>query len=791
VISQGHGVEAVTVEKVFDNENGRTVLYVSGAIGQRSFKGIMIEPTKTIEGDGTTLEQLLSWHLLNTEPPGWEINPPRKQIVVANVSKRAARRATSSPAPSPANSTKPRSELYEKVLAAMNGAPPIVSPLGEPSTNGGTIVVSSGNATSAAPETGTLATRSRPKVLVLGAGLAGLSSAINLASFNFDVTILEARDRPGGRCWAQSVGENDAMVDLGAGWIHGVRGNPLAKTCTDYGLEMSFTGTGQVIPMYDVKSGKLTPAETDTRVEKVFNQALTAASSVGEVDIIADQMVTRYAPWVKNCKQKKRRFPGPGVFLPFTQRYLSDLARWNKVVPEVMQEIAVVMESMLFATECIAEEKAPEQTPLGDYIGVHFDQCMPEASDLERRLFSWHRSNLEYANATDLGSLSAAYWNFDDEHSFPGAHALIKQGYGTLTYHMAHDAQQRGVTIRYDTEVKSIDSVQGIVAGHYGPEQTPFQEQADYIIATFSLGVLKANAVQFSPALPPQKLLAIDKMGFGNLNKVALAFDDCFWDAHFPVLGHVAEVPGEFFLVVNMKPVAQKNVLLLLASGDFGNKLEDMSDQEAVERACKSLQGMFPRVRVPAPKDFKVTRWRKDRFARGSYSYMKAGAYPDLIEYLAAPLDGGKVFFAGEATNMKHIATAHGAFESGQRVCEEVAKQFIQDATPGSSQKSASVPPHEKVTLPPVSYTVPPPTVRASPPNEDFTPQTSSTPIGPSSLDDHMVPAPVPDAIQSDEFFHRPQIDDGINDFGHPFGDYEGEDGFGDVDDLYSGQDLL
>jgi hypothetical protein len=48
-----------------------------------------------------------------------------------------------------------------------------------------------------APLTGTGAGR---RVLVLGAGLAGMSAAYELTKLGYDVLVLEARARPGGRC---------------------------------------------------------------------------------------------------------------------------------------------------------------------------------------------------------------------------------------------------------------------------------------------------------------------------------------------------------------------------------------------------------------------------------------------------------------------------------------------------------------------------------------------------------------------------------------------------------------
>lgn len=65
------------------------------------------------------------------------------------------------------------------------------------------------------------------RVCVVGAGISGLRAAGLLASQGFEVTILEARDRIGGRIHQAHLSE--AFVDLGASWIHGTNGNPLVQ----------------------------------------------------------------------------------------------------------------------------------------------------------------------------------------------------------------------------------------------------------------------------------------------------------------------------------------------------------------------------------------------------------------------------------------------------------------------------------------------------------------------------------------------------------------------------------
>ncbi|MGE2814431.1 flavin monoamine oxidase family protein [Mycobacterium heidelbergense] len=62
-------------------------------------------------------------------------------------------------------------------------------------------------------------------VLIVGAGMAGLSAARSLADAGWPVRVIEARDRIGGRVYTNR--DWGAPLEMGASWIHGTTNNPL------------------------------------------------------------------------------------------------------------------------------------------------------------------------------------------------------------------------------------------------------------------------------------------------------------------------------------------------------------------------------------------------------------------------------------------------------------------------------------------------------------------------------------------------------------------------------------
>ena len=118
----------------------------------------------------------------------------------------------------------------------------------------------------------------RKEVLIIGAGIAGLAAARKLTAKGFQVTVLEARNRIGGRIWTDnSMG---IQVEMGAAILQGKKENPILKLAEQFKLH-TISLQLEESDLYDTKGNKL--AEEDSlKIEGYYKDLLAKLESMKE-----------------------------------------------------------------------------------------------------------------------------------------------------------------------------------------------------------------------------------------------------------------------------------------------------------------------------------------------------------------------------------------------------------------------------------------------------------------------------------------------------------------------------
>ncbi|KAF2344355.1 Amine oxidase [Trinorchestia longiramus] len=111
-------------------------------------------------------------------------------------------------------------------------------------------------------------------VIVVGAGIAGLAAAQQLHSFGFQVIVLEARERVGGRI--ATFRKGPYVADLGAMVVTGLGGNPVNVLSKQINMEL--LRIRQKCPLFEANGSSQVAKEKDEMVEREFNRLLEATS---------------------------------------------------------------------------------------------------------------------------------------------------------------------------------------------------------------------------------------------------------------------------------------------------------------------------------------------------------------------------------------------------------------------------------------------------------------------------------------------------------------------------------
>lgn len=238
---------------------------------------------------------------------------------------------------------------------------------------------------------------------------------------------------------------------------------------------------------------------------------------------------------------------------------------------------------------------------------------------------------------------------------------LVRQGLGRVVESLAQGVHvalgQRVVSIAQraaSVQVRTADSA--ITAAH--------------CVVTVSTGVLRAEAIRFTPGLGAAALAALEALPMGHFNKVILELDA-------PLRGFTPgawlyegrSFPPRRALAFLVHPFAS-NLVIAMAGGQFGRQLACAPAREAQQQVLTRLRDCLGGLDGRRLRAGATTDWARNPLFQGSYAYLRTGG--GAARAALAQAGGARLHFAGEATAGVLAQTCGGAYLSGLRAAASI-----------------------------------------------------------------------------------------------------------------------
>ena len=228
------------------------------------------------------------------------------------------------------------------------------------------------------------------QIAVIGAGVSGLATAQRLAAQGRTVTVFEARARIGGRIHTNH--DLGVPLDLGASWIHGIRGNPITALAQDLGVRTAQTSDSYVlrgangIQMADLDAPDWLDAVTEIQhsagadADQINNTAYFAQRDYGGPDVVFPDGYSALFPALSGAYQTRLSAPIRAVRLRGSSVVLTlrsgDAPEFDAVIVTV--SLGVLKQGQIAFDPALPTEKTHAIARLGmgtlDKIYLSFDR---------------------------------------------------------------------------------------------------------------------------------------------------------------------------------------------------------------------------------------------------------------------------------------------------------------------------------------------------------------------------------------------------------------------------------
>ena len=463
-------------------------------------------------------------------------------------------------------------------------------------------------------------------VIIIGAGLSGLTAAKELSKSNVSFKLFEGQNQIGGR--VRTEVHSGIPLDMGATWFHGAsRENEAWKFAQDCKL---FGETDE------------DESEDEDPLQGADLITFLTSMPAGVVDSSGKKIEL-------NSEQQ--------------QKYISICRNYSKLLEELAPPNCQVQDSSISVHDYIKEKLGKRSL-----------------SDIERAAYRFCDLVESGLSGTDGSTRQLSARNAGDYKIPEGANKMLPGGLGRLV--KALEAQIPGESIHLETEVMGINysNTSREVQVKLNNGEVHY---ADCVIWTPSVNVLK-HFVQmkgFDPVLPTRKLDALEGRGQGVVDKVFACLEQQIEGFPEELVTPVLWMPSEnekrdshwTRSIYALLYSAEAQLVSMWITGDAALTVEKLDSKKLLAELEEMLNLVYGReIKVRAAHR---SQWGMNNFTRGSYSYPLVGSEPGMVEQLSAPIPNENmplICFGGESTDPSFYSTMHGAMRAGIREAERV-----------------------------------------------------------------------------------------------------------------------
>ncbi|MCM3789716.1 FAD-dependent oxidoreductase [Domibacillus indicus] len=471
------------------------------------------------------------------------------------------------------------------------------------------------------------------KVIILGAGIAGMTATYELGKAGYDCHILEARGRTGGRNWTVRNGTQETEIG-------GV------KQTAKFDKGLYFNAGPARIPQHHVTVDYC--KELGVPLEVFCNVNEYAYYYQENVGGLANQRIRKQA-----IKADTRGF---------VSELLAKAVNKSALDQELTKEDREKLMDYLKREGDLSSEYIYKGSSRRGYTELPGAGLQPGTI------------GTPYTSSELLQS--GMMNNFNSEYSFTQQPMMFQPVGGMDQIPKALERQLPG-KITFEAEVQEIRQSPEGTRVVYKTKGKTQEISGDYCICTIPLPVLKNIKADFTGEMKN----AIKSINYATTGKIGLQFKNRFWEQEDRILGGITTTNMDISQIwyPSSDFLTQKGIVV--GYYNFGQNAVDVGSRSIAQRQSHALaQG--GKIHKQYADEFETSfslAWHKIKYNEGGWAEYSASDLKNYYPILNQPQ--GRIYLAGEHLSYMTGWMA-GAFESARTVVSQIHEKVLKESGP-------------------------------------------------------------------------------------------------------------